>query len=471
MLKVFALVCLVGLSNAKAHNGTHHFTNTYRDVVERAYPLNRPGHNRTGKFPHCGEWCHQAAKVMKMKANMAEKIRQHDACVVAGECPINRAAVHGAPTPCVNGKSGEYDCNGIDMLSFVPIASLGSTYDASDSWGWTDPSTGDEIAIIGMMDGTAFVQVTDATEPIVLAFLPQTGTTRVIWTDMKVYNNHVFIIRESNAHGMQVYNLEDLREYYNKPSAFVRQVSHSAFYNEVTSSHNVVINEETGFAYLVGTRTCRGGLHVIDIKEPQNPRFTGCFDEDGYTHDAQCVIYRGPDTRYTGSEICFNYNEDTLTIVDVSDKSNMRMLSRVTYDNAYYTHQGWLTEDMTHLMLNDELDEQSSSQKHTRTLLWDVVSLTEPKLTGSHYADVKSIDHNLYTLDGKGYLANYCSGLRVLDATQMADGKAPEVAFFDMVDYCDGVIFKGAWSNYPYFKSGTIVVSSIELGLFLLKLQ
>lgn len=66
---------------------------------------------------------------------MAEKIRQHDACVVAGECPINRAAVHGAPTPCVNGKSGEYDCNGIDMLSFVPIASLGSTYDASDSWG------------------------------------------------------------------------------------------------------------------------------------------------------------------------------------------------------------------------------------------------------------------------------------------------------------------------------------------------
>ena len=51
----------------------------------------------------------------------------------------------------------------------------------------------------------------------------------------------------------------------------------------------------------------------------------------------------------------------------------------------------------------------------------------------------------------------------------MADGKAPEVASFDMVDYCDTVSFKGAWSNYPYFKSGNIVVSSIELGLFMLK--
>ena len=81
----------------------------------------------------------------------------------------------------------------------------------------------------------------------------------VLLPPFRVYNNHVFIIRESNAHGMQVFALEKLREYYGKPSAFVRQLEHDTFYNEVTSSHNVVINEETGFAYLVGTRTCRGG--------------------------------------------------------------------------------------------------------------------------------------------------------------------------------------------------------------------
>lgn len=130
--------------------------------------------------------------------------------------------------------------------------------------------------------------------------------------------------------------------------------------------------------------------------------------QDGYTHDAQCVIYRGPDSKYTGKEICFNYNEDTLTIVDVSDKSNMKMIARQPYDNAYYTHQGWLTEDQTFLMLNDELDEQRGPTKNTRTLLWSVEDLDRPVLVGSHYADVESIDHNLYIKGDYGYLAN-CS--------------------------------------------------------------
>ena len=94
--------------------------------------------------------------------NMEEKIRQHNECVEASECPINRKFL--SKSPCVNGKAAGYDCNNVDLLSFVPIAELGSTYDASDSWGWTDPQTGDEIAIIGMMDGTSFVQG-DSTRP------------------------------------------------------------------------------------------------------------------------------------------------------------------------------------------------------------------------------------------------------------------------------------------------------------------
>lgn len=40
---------------------------------------------------------------------------------------------------------------------------------------------------------------------------------------------------------------------------------------------------------------------------------------------AQCVIYTGPDAKYQGKEICFNYNEDSLTIVDVSDKTDMKV--------------------------------------------------------------------------------------------------------------------------------------------------
>ena len=59
---------------------------------------------------------------------------------------------------------------------------------------------------------------------------------------------------------------------------------------------------------------------MVDILNPVEPAFSGCFSSDGYVHDAQCVIYSGPDTQYGGREICFSFNEDTLTVVDVSDK-------------------------------------------------------------------------------------------------------------------------------------------------------
>ena len=50
---------------------------------------------------------------------------------------------------------------------------------------------------------------------------------------------------------------------------------------------------------------------MIDISTPSDPRFAGCFADEstgtrrtGYTHDAICVVYRGPDTEHQGSEVC-----------------------------------------------------------------------------------------------------------------------------------------------------------------------
>ncbi len=131
----------------------------------------------------------------------------------------------------------------------------------------------------------------------------------------------------------------DLTQLKNLPLG-LNELIPDAHYSEITNTHNIVSNEETGFMYAVGTSTCNSGLHMIDVKDPKNPKFAGCFGEDRYVHDAQCVIYKGPDVRYTGKEICFCYNEDTLTIVDVTDKpDDLKMLSRAMYDNSQYTHQ------------------------------------------------------------------------------------------------------------------------------------
>lgn len=62
------------------------------------------------------------------------------------------------------------------------------------------------------------------------------------------------------------------------------------------------------------TSDCRSGLIFIDLKNPNSPQTLGCAAGDGYVHDAQCLVYRGPDSKYLGREICYGYNEDTLTM-------------------------------------------------------------------------------------------------------------------------------------------------------------
>lgn len=349
---------------------------------------------------------------------MKLKLVEHELCEQEHLCPVSAPAMRNVP--CTGGRSGEYECRNVDMLSFVPLADLGCGGDANDIWGWTDPTTNHEYAMIGCMDGTSFVDVTDPLNPQVLGFL-RTHTSSSMWRDLKVFNNHVFIVSEAYDHGMQVYDLRQLRDL--KPSDPVQELTETAHYGEFGSAHNIVSNEATGYMYSVGSRTCTSGLHMVDVNDPTNPKFAGCFGEDGYVHDAQCVIYNGPDTRsctinactcffsfiislvcvkikwfccrYKSNEICFCYNEETLTIVDVTNKDEPKMLSREPYD-AYYTHQGWLMEDQSHLLLNDELDELQSPNPHTRSLIWNVEDLTKPVLVGPFYSEKEATDHNLY---------------------------------------------------------------------------
>lgn len=375
--------------------------------------------------------------------------------------------------PCDEGLAGPFPCENVDLASYLPLSEIGATdvdlvfpNRGNDIWGWTDPETGREYALMGTTSGTAFVDITEPTAPVFLGQLPSAQPVRTIfrqWADVKVYENHAYVVSEEPLHGMQVFDLTRLRG-VSEP----RTWDADAHYTGFNSAHNVAIDTESGYAYAIGTDTCDGGPHIIDLAEPASPAAAGCVDEDGYTHDTQAVTYDGPDTRYTGRELLFNSNEDTVTIVDVTDKANPVQLSRFGYEGAQYTHQGWLTEDSRFFLFNDELDEQNNGH-NTTTYLLDVTDLENPHLHGTHVHDTPAIDHNLYTKDGTVYEANYRAGLRVLSTRPINGGKLREVGYFDVYPADDAAEFNGAWSNYPYFDSGTVVVSGIEQGLFVLK--
>ena len=354
--------------------------------------------------------------------------------------------------------------------------------------GWTDPETDDEYVMMGKTNGVALFRITDPTDPVFLGQIPNSSPGQLVWHDIKVYADHAFIVSESVAHGMNVFDLTRLRG-ATEPQTWLPDTN----YPTAFSAHNIAINEETGFAYLVGGNNglvapdqCLSGLHMVDIRNPKLPVFAGCHATGegpgtalgivgvegvtSYIHDTQCVVYRGPDEDYTDRELCFNSSEVHLSIVDVTDKLLPRQIAKVDYPDVEYAHQGWLTDDMSHFMMGDELDEGSAVEK-TRTLLFDLTDLDAPAFAGAHDHGTTAIDHNMYVKNGLVYQSNYAAGLRVLDTAGVPEGRLDEVAFFDSFPAHDEPEYVGTWSNYPYFPSGTIAVSGIDDGLFLLEVQ
>lgn len=368
-------------------------------------------------------------------------------------------------TLCENGMASIYPCDGYDLISRITLSDF-SAESANDCWGWTDATTGKEYAIMGLDNGTAFIDISDEENITYLGKLPSAGNP-IAWRDVKVYKDHAFIVSEAAGHGMQVFDLTKLRDVENAPFAFEADAHYTGFGN----AHNIVINEETGFAYIVGTSRAdafRGGAHFINIQDPKNPTAAGGYSENGYSHDAQVITYNGLDTDYSGREIYVGANEDVVIIADVTDKNNPVHIASVDYPSISYTHQGWFTEDQRYFILGDELDEVDSGFK-SRTLIFDFTDLDNPVQHDTYLGTTSAIDHNGYVKGNEFFLANYTAGVRVLDISGIANKNISEKGFFDTHPSNNTASFKGVWSVYPYFSSGKIVISDINSGLFIIK--
>jgi choice-of-anchor B domain-containing protein len=293
--------------------------------------------------------------------------------------------------------------------------------------------------------------------------------------DIKVYADHVFFTGDgAQDHGLIIFDLTRLRDLSGADAV----LEPDARYEGIASAHNLAIDTESGFAYALGAsgggETCGGGLHMIDIRNPTEPTFAGCYTDTegliyaGRTHDTQCTVYRGPDADYYEHELCFASNETALRIVDVTDKQNPVPISAASFPAQAYIHQGWLTEDHKYFYLDDELDELIGNTDRTRTLIWDLTDLDDPTYAGDLLGPDASTDHNMYVKGDRLYQANYEAGLRVIDISSPTE--PVEVGHFDTTPYgTNPPGFSGAWSVYPFFESGTVIVSSITEGLFVLR--
>jgi choice-of-anchor B domain-containing protein len=379
---------------------------------------------------------------------------------------------------------------GVSKLVFTGASFL------SDIWGWTSPD-GEEYAIVGTSSGVAFARITDPVNPEFLGLVPTTDTTTIrnFWWDIKTYNNHAYWVTEVNGAGVAIFDLTQLDSMPAAPANTILEADARYRDEGYIRAHNISINEDTGFAYLTGVSKnpnvdpdfTDDGVIILDLQKPLAPVEVGQIRGID-SHDAQIVIYKGPDKKYKRREIAvvFNGTDLEVGIYNVTNKSAIKEISVTTYAGASFTHQGWLTGDHKYMLMGDEEDELFGVSDPTnpdlpetaRTYIWDIQDLANPKIIGTFDSPAASIDHNLFVKGNRVYQAHYTAGIRVLDSSKVAAGILIEEAHMDTEPRLPNNemnhninIFVGPWGIYPFFDSGTIIASDGLNGLIITKLS
>ncbi|MFQ5430741.1 MAG: choice-of-anchor B family protein [Phycisphaerae bacterium] len=351
----------------------------------------------------------------------------------------------------VSSAAAQFTSDNVTLNAHLTLADLGAPVsgNGNDCWGYTSPS-GRDYALMGVSDKLVVVEITNPAAPFIVGNVSHTNS---LWADIKTFGNHAYVVNESGG-GLDVVNLAgvDLGGV-----ALVQRVTAAG----LATTHNLAIDTDSGFLYLCLPNINARRLVAFDLADPANPVLAGMMTAanggDGL-HDAQIVTFTtGPNA---GKQICFGASEGRgVDVIDVTDKANMFRISRTPYPNLAYCHQVWLSADRQFLYLNDELDGVNE------TVVFDVSVLANPVLVGSYNSGVAATDHNVYVRGGFIYEAEYHAGLRIFCA---ADPVHPlQVGWFDSFPLDDAAGFDGAWSVYPFFPSGTVIISDIDSGLFI----
>ncbi len=382
---------------------------------------------------------------------------------------------------CDNGKAGTYECSNVDLLAHVPLSQFsGAPANANDIWGFVDRNDGREYILIGLSNGTAVVDVTDPTHPRTVG---QVNGLNSMWRDMHVvqlrdgnrWHAWAYVTTEAVGQGLQVIDLGGLPNSISEAGNIRDIQSAHTLFSNVDYTYGTPFDGITPHLYVDGSRLPNGSRsgewRAYKLDNPAAPQFVVAAPPgNGYVHDAAGMIIRDERTAQCANghnpcEVLIDFNEDTLDLWDVTDKAAPVRLSRTPYPQASYTHSGWPTEDLRHIVLHDELDERDFGIK-TLLRTFDISDLRNPVLSGTTTGRSNAIDHNGYILNNRLYVSHYRRGLVIYDSRD--PNHLNEVGYFDSSFlYPDATAFNGAWGTYPFLKSGTVGISDIEGGLYL----
>ncbi len=388
-----------------------------------------------------------------------------------------------AAANCVQGFAGQFPCRNVDFQSQISLNQFTSQpQSAANVWGFVDQNDGREYAVIGLGNGTGVVDVTDPVNPRQVVTIPGNSSP---WREVKIYQSFdagsnrfrafSYITTEAPNSGLQVIDLSGLPA----TAALVTTLSdtgsqHTAYISNIDYATNMALPGAEAFLYLAGSDIGSGAWRVYSLANPAQPQFIAAAPSGTeYVHDATSLLITDARAAQCGvghnpCEVYVDFNENTVDLWDVTDKAAPIQLSSTTYSDASYTHSGWPTADQRHIFVHDETEELFRGL-FTQIYTMNVDDLRNPFIVGSYQGPDTTTDHNGYTKGSFLYVSHYRRGLVVFDVSDPEE--LLEVASFDtfLAPANNSAGTDGAWGVYPFFPSGTVVISDISNGLFVLR--
>lgn len=318
----------------------------------------------------------------------------------------------------------------------------------SGCWGHTDKN-GIEYAIIGVFDGIRIYSLEDPKNPIERFFIPGENNS---WREIRTWDDYIYVTTEGTD-GLTIIDASQA------PNAFTFKRWFPDLPNlGVMGSHHSINLDSLGYLYLNGSDLAGGAVLLFDLNnDPYNPEFKTVIG-NVYTHDC----FANANYLYTADL------GQGVAIYDIKDKNNPVFLSRFN-TSSVFAHNAWTSDDGIYLYTTDE---RSGAYV-------DVYDVSDPKNVKfiNKYRNKDSqlgkvIPHNTYQVKNWAVTSWYTDGILIKDMTRPDNiVKVGEYdTFYDEAAIQNaGAWFYGCWGVYPFLKSGTIIGSDINAGLWVLK--
>lgn len=331
----------------------------------------------------------------------------------------------------------------MDLLSTVEY----NDTDLNDIWGWADPETGIEYALVGLQQGVSIVSLEDPENAVEVVRIPGQFST---WRDLKTWGHFAYVTTDQGGttEGVTVIDLSQLPE----AAPYYHWTPDLPGLGTLNKCHNIYI-DEFGFAYLAGCNLNSGGMLILNVDTETGEPELAAAAPAVYAHDVYTV-----NNHMYASEIYLG----RMAIYDVSDKENIQLLG-ATPTPFNFTHNIWVNEEETVAFTTDERA-NAPVAAYDITDFSNIVELDQFRPVATLGQGV--IPHNVHVWDNYLLISYYTDGGIIVDASR--PNNLIEVGNYGTWLGNPGG-FNGAWGLYPYLPSQTVLVSDISNGLYVLK--